>query len=153
MPQRFTSLLAFADFVKAGGLHEPVEAALRAEARHAGQAVIEEIHRVIGTYEYGWTPLKPETVARKRRGDTPLLETGALKASYVFRIFKVRNGYRVRIASTLPEIAFAHEYGTARIPPRPLMTPAVRHVAAQTGARLGPAAAHALTGHARPAAE
>ena len=36
-----------------------------------------EAQRVIGTYEYGWPPLSPATIARKATGDSPLRETGA----------------------------------------------------------------------------
>jgi hypothetical protein len=35
----------------------------------------------LGTHEFGWPPLQPETIARKATGDSPLLETGALRDS------------------------------------------------------------------------
>jgi hypothetical protein len=145
MAIKFTSLAAFADFVVARGLPEATNGVLKEVARQTGDFIIEEIHRVIGTYEYGWTPLKPQTVARKATGDSPLLETGKLKASYTYRIFKIKGGYRVRVSSTMPEVAFAHEFGTTHVPPRPVITPAVEKVSAKIQARLGPWTTEAMT--------
>ena len=42
--------------------------------------VKEKAKAVIGTYAYGWPPLAEATLAHKK-GDTPLLETGALRDS------------------------------------------------------------------------
>jgi hypothetical protein len=43
--------------------------------------VEKEAKRAIGTYRFGWEPLKPETIAHKTTGDSPLLETGELRDS------------------------------------------------------------------------
>jgi len=34
--------------------------------------VRDKAKEVIGTYDYGWTPLAPSTIAHKAMGDTPL---------------------------------------------------------------------------------
>ena len=47
----------------------------------ACRMVEKEAKRAIGTYLFEWEPLKPETVARKTTGDSPLLETGELRDS------------------------------------------------------------------------
>jgi HK97 gp10 family phage protein len=70
-----------------------------------------------------WEPLKLETVARKARGDTPLLETGELRDSIehvVMREGKEVVGY----VGTNDPIAKYHEFGTATIPARPFLSAA-----------------------------
>jgi hypothetical protein len=52
----------------------------------AAKIVQAEAKRVIGSYDYGWTPLKEATIARKANGDTPLLETGELRDSIEYTI-------------------------------------------------------------------
>src|SRR3984893_15566765 len=83
-----------------GGRNEVVSASLSSFAAHlltieadlelarevcvekACRMVENEAKAAIGTYRFeNWAPLKPETVARKARGDTPLLETGELRDS------------------------------------------------------------------------
>jgi hypothetical protein len=46
----------------------------------ACQMVANAAKDALGTYEFGWVSLKPETIARKMRGDSPLLETGELRS-------------------------------------------------------------------------
>lgn len=147
MAVKFIGIPAFLNFLtSAQGPSSIADELLKKMAKEAGDKIIEEIHRVIGTYEYGWTPLAASTLARKQHGDTPLEETGKLKASYTYRIFKVRSGYRVRIGSSMPDIARAHEFGTAHVPPRPLMQPATEHTGQKVHAQLGPMTVAAFTG-------
>jgi hypothetical protein len=47
----------------------------------ACQVVEDEAKSGMGNYKFGFPPLKPETIARKKNGDTPLVETGELKGS------------------------------------------------------------------------
>jgi hypothetical protein len=50
--------------------------------RQEGSKILQdEAVRVLGTYDYGWPLLKPQTIARKETGDSPLLETGDLRDS------------------------------------------------------------------------
>ena len=74
----------------------------------------------IGTYKFGWTPLKPETIARKTTGDSPLLETGELRDSIKWNADE-KEGY---VDSDNPKLAY-HEFGTSRIPPRPVLSNAL----------------------------
>ena len=72
----------------------------------------------IGTYQTGWAPLKPETIAQKMTGDTPLLETGEMRDSIEHRAMQLPDGAIGEIGSNDP-IALYQEMGTSRgIPPR-----------------------------------
>lgn len=92
-----------------------------------------EAKRVIGTYDYGWPALKPETVARKAGGDTPLLETGETRDSIEHQV----QGRKAEIGSN-SDIAVYQELGTANIPARSFLGGAAAH--------KGEEAAHAVAG-------
>jgi len=47
----------------------------------AAVVVRDEAQRVLGTYDYGWPSLAESTIAGKATGDSPGLETGAMRAS------------------------------------------------------------------------
>jgi len=81
----------------------------------ACELVAAEAQRVIGTYDYGWPALAPSTLAKKS-ADTPLLETGALRASIQWN----SSGNLGHVGSN-SDIAVYQEYGTSRIPPRPFL--------------------------------
>jgi hypothetical protein len=75
--------------------------------------VKEEAKRVIGTYEYGWTPLAPSTLAKKS-ANTPLLETGEMRDSIEHQVI----GHIGYVGSDNDK-ALYQELGTSRgIPPR-----------------------------------
>lgn len=92
-----------------------------------------EAKRVIGTYDYGWTPLAPSTVAQKANGDTPLLESGAMRDS----IEHVVHATKAYVGSN-SDIAVFQELGTANIPARSFLGGAAVH--------KGKEAAHAVVG-------
>jgi HK97 gp10 family phage protein len=100
----------------------------------ACQLVAAEAKRVIGTYDYGWPQLKPETLARKFY-DTPLLETGEMRDSIEWHA----EGLRGEVGSNNDKAVF-HEFGTSRIPPRPFLGPA----AAEMGLEIEKMAAKAV---------
>jgi hypothetical protein len=79
--------------------------------------VEKEAKTAIGTYRFDWTPLEPETVARKAGGDTPLLETGELRAS-IEHVVGREGAEVVGYVGTNDPIAKYHELGTRTIPPR-----------------------------------
>jgi hypothetical protein len=81
----------------------------------ACRMIEKEAKAAIGTYRYDWEPLKPETVARKARGDTPLLETGELRDSieHVVRFGRghgFRAGDEARAVSGFQRILAATQY-------------------------------------------
>jgi hypothetical protein len=80
----------------------------------ACRMIEKEAKAAIGTYRYDWEPLKPETVARKARGDTPLLETGELRDSIEHVV--VREGKEVvGYVGTNDPIEKYHEFGTSKM--------------------------------------
>jgi hypothetical protein len=87
---------------------------------HAGiaaacQMIADEARRVIGSYDYGWPSLAPSTLAKKS-ADTPLLESGKMRASIEWNA----SGNTGAVGSN-SDIAVYQELGTSRIPPRPFL--------------------------------
>lgn len=72
----------------------------------------------LGTYEFGWPPLKPETIARKATGDSPLLETGALRDSITHNVDS--NGKEAAVGTDLDYAKYL-EFGTSKMPARPFL--------------------------------
>ena len=97
-----------------------IEATQRRRLDRAGRMVVGEINEAIGTYKYGWPPLSPATIARKKNGDTPLLETGKLRDSYGHNVVDRES---VDVGSNDPRATW-FEQGTPRMPPRPVLGPA-----------------------------
>lgn len=83
--------------------------------------VQEKARNSLGTYQTGWDPLKPETIARKATGDSPLLETGEMRDSIDQRSELTGYGAEGVIFSD-DMIAVYQELGTSRIPPRPFLS-------------------------------
>lgn len=114
------SLLGFASLlteVVAG-----MEEADREGLDKATEIIEGESKRVLGTHDYGWPPLKPETIARKVNGDTPLLETGQMRDS-IGRSFDSREG----TVGSNDDRAVWHELGTSKIPARSFLSGAAQH--------------------------
>jgi phage gpG-like protein len=111
----FPSIKSFVGFLavieaKSHHHHEALE--------KAAKLVEEEAKHAIGTYEFGWPRLAESTLAKKG-ADTPLLETGSLRDSYTHEV----HGNEARIGSD-QEKAVWFEYGTSKMPPRPVLLPA-----------------------------
>jgi phage gpG-like protein len=121
----FASPLAFATFLTEVAI---IEHAANQALEKAGQIVETEAKRVLGTHDYNWPPLQPETIARKATGDSPLLETGELRDSIHHNVdhSSVGRGRSAFIGSD-DDKAVWHEYGTVRIPPRPFLSSALIH--------------------------
>jgi hypothetical protein len=78
----------------------------------------EKAKEAIGTYAYGWAPLQPDTIAHKANGDTPLLETGAMRDSISHKAELSAEGAEGLVYSDDIK-ALWQELGTSRgIPPR-----------------------------------
>lgn len=126
----------FARFLE--GMVPGLEAS-RHEGLERGAHLLEtRAKEAMGTYTLGWAPLKAETVARKATGDSPLLETGAMRDS----IHSVIHGDTAVVASDDPKAPW-HEFGTSRgIPPRSFLgEPARRYEAEIVQAMAGPSIA------------
>ena len=85
----------------------------------ACEMVANAAKEALGTYEFGWVSLKPETIARKMRGDSPLLETGELKNSIQWN----SSGNEGHVGSNLDKAVWM-ELGTSKIPPRSFLAAA-----------------------------
>jgi phage gpG-like protein len=92
----------------------------------------EEAKRELGQYQPGWPQLKPETIARKATGDSPLLETGDLRDS-IERDVQQDAAY----VGSNNKKAVWHELGTSRIPPRPFLGTAAAAKHAEIGELVG----------------
>lgn len=76
---------------------------------------------IIGHEQSSWAPLAPATIAQKAKGNTPLLETGEYKASITWEapFWEGVNVCAGWIGTNDPKAVW-QEFGTARIPPRPV---------------------------------
>src|SRR5664279_2456979 len=79
----------------------------------ACEMVAKQAKRAIGKQHELWPPLKPATIARKLRGNTPLLETGELRDSIEW----TASGLEGQVGSNNDKAVW-HELGTSRIPAR-----------------------------------
>jgi phage gpG-like protein len=71
-----------------------------------------------------WLALEPETIERKANGNTPLLETGELRASIKITAPVRVGGEVVGYVGSNNDKAVWHELGTSRVPPRPFLSTA-----------------------------
>ena len=114
---------------------------VRGALDEAGAIIQTEAKDVIGTYRYGWPPLKPETVARKANGDTPLLETGEMRES----IERTVEGQSAFVGSNNDKAVW-QELGTSRgIPPRSFLMGAAQHKGAEAAHAIASAIFAGLT--------
>src|SRR5664279_4320822 len=79
----------------------------------ACEMVAKQAKSAIGKQHELWAPLQPETIARKLRGNTPLLETGELRDSIEW----TASGLEGQVGSNNDKAVW-HELGTYHIPPR-----------------------------------
>lgn len=102
------------------------------EVEHSNHRAIEsaatmletEAKESLGHYQAGWPPLKPETIARKSTGDSPLLETGELRDSIQHNSTTSLGGAEAYVGTDNP-VGIYQEFGTSRgIPPRSFMVSA-----------------------------
>jgi HK97 gp10 family phage protein len=108
------SLLEFAANLEAAG---PALAAAEAEAlAKSCQLLSTAAKDLIGVPKPEWPPLKPETLARKDGVNTPLLETGEMRDSIAWNSDQ-HEGY---VGTDNMKMVW-QEFGTSRIPPRPVL--------------------------------
>jgi phage gpG-like protein len=113
------SILGFVAHLKV--LERDLHATESAIVAKACQMVANAAKEALGTYEFGWVSLAPETIARKMRGDSPLLETGELRDSIQWN----SSGNTGAVGSNLDKAVWM-ELGTSKIPPRSFLAAAAR---------------------------
>ena len=79
----------------------------------ACEMVAAHVKKQFGKQHELWPELKPETIARKLHGNTPLLETGELRASIEW----TASGLEGQVGSNNDKAVW-HELGTSHVPPR-----------------------------------
>jgi HK97 gp10 family phage protein len=114
----FARILEDASKVAGGGYEEQA-------MTRACKLVRRKARGMIGTPQPFWPALKPETIARKAHGNTPLLETGEMRNSIEISEpqWEGPNTVVGYVYSNSP-IARYQELGTPSIPPRPFLSTA-----------------------------
>lgn len=140
MSRSFGSIGEFVAFMQ--GRIATLPAAQKRALEAASDVVLTEAEALPGTYAAGWAKLKPETVSRKATGDSPLLESGAMRDSYARKVLSPE----MAAVGSNDQKAIWQELGTSRgIPPRPVLKAAavrkegeVRRIICETvGRHLG----------------
>lgn len=128
----------FGDWTRAGVVLQRLSVnlcpAFKAQLRDDGELILKTLQDHIDSQDLGWTPLSPHTVELKGGDTTIYVETGALRGSLEVR--KVRapaNGITLFIGASawkrhpsgvkLSDLMIWLEYGTNKMPPRPLIRP------------------------------
>lgn len=109
------SLTSFAQLAGALVAVASLEGPKRSAMEKACVILEDSAKEAIGTYEFGWPPLGEAAIAK--HGDTPLLDTGALKGSITHEVESGELAY----VGTDVEYAKYQEFGTSKIPPRPFL--------------------------------
>jgi HK97 gp10 family phage protein len=99
------------------GLSLGVERATKKAVTKACMVIRDEAKRVLGTYDYGWPSLAESTIERKETGDSPGLETGAMRKSITYSVDGTRMNWVGTIGTSDPHALF-FELGTIHQPPR-----------------------------------
>ena len=113
--------------------------AFEAQLWEDGQMVLEKMRGHIDSQDLSWTPLAERTVELKGGDDTIYVETGALKNGLtVRRIKSSARGSTIFIGASpwkrheggmkMSDLMIWLEYGTDKIPPRPLVRPTIEEV-------------------------
>jgi len=114
----------------------------------AGEIVKLDAQARIGHYQAGWQQLAESTQAERVRlgysANDPLLRSGELRDAVAVRVEE--NVVAVGVGGDMAVIARAQEYGTAHIPPRPFLRPAMLETLPQTGRVIAAALKRAIRG-------
>ena len=113
--------------------------AFEAQLWEDGQMVLEKMRGHIDSQDLSWTPLAERTIELKGGDDTIYVETGALKNGLTVRRIKSSDrGSTIFIGASpwkrheggmkMSDLMIWLEYGTDKIPPRPLVRPTIEEV-------------------------
>lgn len=137
------SLTLTGDWNRAGvymrNLAVKLKPAFEAQLWEDGQFVLEKMKGHIESQDLEWTPLAERTIELKGGDTTIYVETGALKNGLtVRRIKSSARGSTIFIGASpwkrheggmkMSELMIWLEYGTDKIPPRPLVEPTIEEV-------------------------
>lgn len=128
----------FGDWTKAGivlqGLSVNLLPAFKAQIEEDGELILKTLLDHIDAQDLPWTPLSQRTIELKGGDSTIFVETGFLKDNLqVRRVKSVANGITLFVGASawkrtpdgvkLSDLMIWLEYGTDKIPPRPLIRP------------------------------
>lgn len=113
--------------------------AFQAQFYEDGKFVLEKMQSHIDKQDLSWTPLAESTIEMKGGDDTILVETGQLRNGLsVRRIKSSVKGSTIFVGASpwkrheggmkLSDLLIWLEYGTDKMPPRPLVEPTVQEV-------------------------
>lgn len=137
------SLNLTGDWNKAGvymkSLAVKLKPAFEAQLWEDGQLVLEKMRGHIDSQDLSWTPLSERTIELKGGDDTIYVETGQLRNGLtVRRIKSSAKGSTIFVGASpwkrhnggmkMSDLLIWLEYGTDKIPPRPLVQPTIEEV-------------------------
>lgn len=137
------SLQLTGDWNRAGvhmkSLAVKLKPAFEAQLWEDGQLVLEKMRGHIDSQDLNWTPLAERTIALKGGDDTIYVETGELRNGLtVRRIKSTAKGSTIFVGASpwkrhkggmkMSDLLIWLEYGTDKIPPRPLVQPTLEEV-------------------------
>lgn len=137
------SLNLTGDWNKAGvymkSLAVKLKPAFEAQLWEDGQLVLEKMRGHIDNQDLSWTPLSERTIELKGGDDTIYVETGQLRNGLtVRRIKSSAKGSTIFVGASpwkrhnggmkMSDLLIWLEYGTDKIPPRPLVQPTIEEV-------------------------
>ena len=137
------SLTLTGDWNRAGvfmrNLAVKLKPAFEAQLYEDGQFVLDTMKGHIDSQDLNWTPLSEKTIALKGGDDTIYVETGQLKDGLVVRRIKSSTkGSTIFVGASpwkrheggmkMSELMIWLEYGTDKLPPRPLVQPTIEEV-------------------------
>lgn len=128
----------FGDWTRAGvvlqGLSVNLVPAFKAQIEEDGNLILKTLIDHIDAQDLPWTPLAERTIELKGGDSTIYVESGYLKNNLqVRRVKSVANGFTLFIGASawkrtpsgvkLSDLMIWLEYGTDKIPPRPIIRP------------------------------
>lgn len=113
--------------------------AFKAQIEEDGQLILKTLLNHIDSQDLPWTPLSKKTIELKGGNDTIYVETGFLKNNLrVRKVRSVSNGITLFVGASawkktpdgvkFSDLMIWLEYGTDKIPPRPLIRPTWKEV-------------------------
>lgn len=128
----------YGDWAKSGVMLKALQVKLMplamAKLDENGKLVLDKLKDHISKQDLSWTPLAKNTIYKKN-SDKILVETGALQDGFVVRKIKsAKDDYTLFIGASpwkthkpsglkMSDLMIYMEYGTGRVPPRPLIQP------------------------------
>lgn len=138
-------LSKFGDWTRAGQILQVLSTgrivpAFQAQLKEDGELILKTIKGHIDSQDLNWTPLSEHTIELKNGDETIYVETGFLKDNLKVRKVKSpKNGVTYFIGADawtthkpsglkFSDLMIYLEYGTANIPPRPLIRPTMEEL-------------------------